>query len=682
MPATSRVWRRIPVCLPSRSPILRYNRFFKRKARLAPGQFDVRLDPFIVSPLPPACNGAMRRSDLWQEMSEKFRRLDTAGCLRLEWSHTPPLRVENFELIETGDHCRSVRVQFEGLARRAALLLEIDGSKPLERWFTKLKDHDYGGKPEIIYQPNIHGVVEIWKFRIMNVCNASADLCSELVSATIEIESDQAAREEIQTALQESRSLPAIKGKPDSDDRGWAACPQVEYISSLDVPKFFTTEEQARKFVQSFPSWPRSRLQERKQSLADVKAGKITHLPYQLIRKRRGQSGWAYIPIKPLVIAPGRKVRRFRDFLPLDQVGKVPEETLEDVVERAYDDLFPKPLCFLAAEWDFAKIQDHAKRLPGHEFSGRSHRDITDIVLKAVYDFEDSLHFFYPELSAISTADFYTSWQLWRHIAELCNRIGESAVGKKLAGDPGSSRKRATAGQSFLYIQLTSYAHQIRSSSPQIPGADSNNFPAVDGPLTSEILQTFLTAIDEQDTILIESYGKDANRLIPASHWTVIKKEVFDRISARVGSFPALNADLSQGVVHSSLRAARNEIIYLIRRLESGMAAPPGHETGIRPDKGKRAAEKKSKDRHDQNASVKRRRRSSMIESPSAVEKLEKHLMLIRNQKGFTATDFAGLAGIGPRTLHDLRKTKKARPDTFRAIAKAMKINLETLLEQ
>lgn len=80
-------------------------------------------------------------------------------------------------------------------------------------------------------------------------------------------------------------------------------------------------------------------------------------------------------------------------------------------------------------------------------------------------------------------------------------------------------------------------------------------------------------------------------------------------------------------------------------------------------------------------ASSKRKRTSSMIESPIAVNKLERHLTLIRN-KGGTVTRFLSDANISARTLSSVRTTNKARPDTFQGIAKAMKLSYRDLLNE
>jgi hypothetical protein len=482
----------------------------------------------------------------------------------------------------------------------------------------------------------------------------------------------------------------------------WAACPQAEHISSPDIPKLFATEEQAKKFVKSFPPWPRSRLQERKRAIADLKVGKITRLPYQTMRKRRSESGWRCIPIRPIENGLIGKIQAFRDFIPPDQVGKVPEETLEDVVERAYENRFPNPLCFLAEEWDFVKIQDHAKRLPGHEFSGRLHRDVTDIALKALHDFDASLRFLHPDLTPISTADFYTSWQLWRHIAELCNRIGESAVAKQLAGNSGPARQLATAARSFLYIQLTSYAHQVKSIPPVIltlpedqrresinaamPDLDAEVEREVEKqdqirkqlqlkPVSNELLQAFLTGLVEQDALIIEAHAN----LIPKDQWSAIK-DLFDRIRARVGSFPALGPNRKQTPVRAALRLAMATIHATIRELE--LENPDvffQHTTKKeRPTTGSESKVNRAK-----KTTANRKRQSSMIENPSAVEKIERYLAKIRNTQGINLTDFCARANnVSLRTLRNVRATNKGRPDTFKAIAEAMGTTFEDLMSQ
>jgi hypothetical protein len=72
-----------------------------------------------------------------------------------------------------------------------------------------------------------------------------------------------------------------------------------------------------------------------------------------------------------------------------------------------------------------------------------------------------------------------------------------------------------------------------------------------------------------------------------------------------------------------------------------------------------------------------------MIESPSAVEKLERYLTKIKNDQGVDLTDFCARANnVSLRTLHNVRTTNEGRPDTFKASAKAMGTTFESLISQ
>ena len=72
-----------------------------------------------------------------------------------------------------------------------------------------------------------------------------------------------------------------------------------------------------------------------------------------------------------------------------------------------------------------------------------------------------------------------------------------------------------------------------------------------------------------------------------------------------------------------------------------------------------------------------------MIESPSAVEKLERYLTKIKNSHGVDLTDFCARENnVSLRTLHNVRRTSKGRPDTFKAIAEAMGTTFEDLMSQ
>src|ERR1019366_1866780 len=73
-----------PIC---RSRQFRYNCFLKRKARLAPGQFDEGLDNPIVSPLRAGLQttGLMADTESWDDLAAQFEDIDRQGFLCLRW---------------------------------------------------------------------------------------------------------------------------------------------------------------------------------------------------------------------------------------------------------------------------------------------------------------------------------------------------------------------------------------------------------------------------------------------------------------------------------------------------------------------------------------------------------------------------------------------------------------------
>jgi hypothetical protein len=71
------------------------------------------------------------------------------------------------------------------------------------------------------------------------------------------------------------------------------------------------------------------------------------------------------------------------------------------------------------------------------------------------------------------------------------------------------------------------------------------------------------------------------------------------------------------------------------------------------------------------------KRRSSMVTSASAVEKMERYI----RARALDYADFAASAGTTDKTLRSFRNTKSVRRSIFYGIAKAMNVSVEELLK-
>jgi hypothetical protein len=355
------------------------------------------------------------------------------------------------------------------------------------------------------------------------------------------------------------------------DIEQWAACPEVDKANDEKSPRFFDSEDAATKFLRRRVPWTKDRFAQRKQARQAHQPGQL--FPQYLIRRRNEESGWRKPPIpvrRPKNLA-GSSVKRFQDVFPPQDTTEAPEQNIEVVMEKVWDGSFPEPLCALSEEWNFPQIRDYAKKLSGHQFEGRKNADgIPGIVSRAVCDFRTSMDYLWPHLSPRSIADFYSSWDLWRYVAEFCQYLGKTETAKTICRHDSAWRK-CNLTRDVIYGQLLSYAYEIAA--------------------------------------------------------TTAAQSVIVRSPATSGQQPQKPA---------------------ARRKKTG---------------------------------AKRKRTSSMIESPVAVNKLEQHLTLIRN-KGGTVTRFLSDANISERTLRSVRVTKKARPDTFQGIAKAMNVTYYSLLNE
>jgi hypothetical protein len=266
----------------------------------------------------------------------------------------------------------------------------------------------------------------------------------------------------------------------------WAVCPRIDHFGSL-APKLFHTHSEALRFLNRQVTFTGSieaeaivsgdsieearkrraeilkqRREERKEALRKIASGEMHpfSMPLHLQVRRRKDLGWAE-PVPTQHPSSGtRCARLFRNFLPIEEIGNVPVRDLEDVIARALENRLAIFRCFLAEDWRFSEIERDAQWRVGHVYEGRKHANVAEIAAGAVYHLEVSLYSTHPDMTCLGAIDFFTSWQVWHHIAEFCAKLGKSETGRELEG-AGKARDAAERARDFVYEQLTAYTHEL-----------------------------------------------------------------------------------------------------------------------------------------------------------------------------------------------------------------------------
>jgi hypothetical protein len=134
-------------------------------------------------------------SDFWHELAEKFRKLDPTNCLRLQWILCTGQEECEFNVIGTGEACRTVKVQFEALATRAGIRIARYGDSltRLSRWLEEIRTTTTSERTSEGIRQNNDGTESTYiGGMITRLCEASADLCNKLEVSALETESNAA----------------------------------------------------------------------------------------------------------------------------------------------------------------------------------------------------------------------------------------------------------------------------------------------------------------------------------------------------------------------------------------------------------------------------------------------------------------------------------------------------------
>jgi hypothetical protein len=209
--------------------------------------------------------------------------------------------------------------------------------------------------------------------------------------------------------------------------------------------------------------------------------------------------------------------RAFRDFLPADSVGAMPELMVADEFIRGLENRSGDYRCYLDDHWRFAETEADAYRRKGHEYAGRRNNSMGEILVLAVYDLEAALRYIHPHLPQSAVADFFMSWQVQAHIAEFCRQLAGSGVGAVFGLTPDEAAAEIERCRIHVYRQLAAFAHELQYEVQETGGDTSSISDA--GPASPPQRITLPAALPEKKRragrppkIPIERI-KEANRL-------------------------------------------------------------------------------------------------------------------------------------------------------------------------
>jgi ribosome-binding protein aMBF1 (putative translation factor) len=119
----------------------------------------------------------------------------------------------------------------------------------------------------------------------------------------------------------------------------------------------------------------------------------------------------------------------------------------------------PSLTCVLGPAWKFDAIERDAWLRRGHQFEGRRAAGRVQELIRAVHDIEPALLSQHPVLPAEAVADFWTSWNISRHLADFCRQISEAS------GPQHIHETDLMEAIQFVERQLAAFAHEIRVGS-------------------------------------------------------------------------------------------------------------------------------------------------------------------------------------------------------------------------
>jgi hypothetical protein len=222
--------------------------------------------------------------------------------------------------------------------------------------------------------------------------------------------------------------------KSDPSNLSWAVCQRPSSPTLQQSPRLFPDKESAQGFL-----------------AAELFTG-----------VRNEHQGWQLpVPVVSIIRTGEMKGRTFQQFLPVDQIAKSIPPVDPGEFLRIMEGTYPEVSCALANDWWFAGIVRDAGRRIGHNYAGREHGSVSEIILRAVYDLESSLTAKFGTLPNAARADFFRSWNLWNYVAEFAAKVGESSTAIQVAGNWLRAKEQASRITDVLFEQFCVYAHEL-----------------------------------------------------------------------------------------------------------------------------------------------------------------------------------------------------------------------------
>jgi hypothetical protein len=278
----------------------------------------------------------------------------------------------------------------------------------------------------------------------------------------------------------------------------WAVCPNIRLGGAAEKPRFFRTkfdatgwlkrplpEPRAEDIAQQFGLRVEDIIASRNRNRARYRLcramfdhGKLSALafPSEFTPRTPDNQGFQKpVPISLLAEESGPAAKSLSAFLPLSSIGRwIPKFDLNDELSRALNGtrLSPAVRCYLGRGWRFDEIEADTWKRTGHEYAGRAHKSIGEIIVKALYDLDISLGQFHPKLSTYVRADFWRSWQVDDHIARFCGMLAESEEAEALARE--AIWDETDRAREWVSLQLELYAADLKATAPSVGPAPSS----------------------------------------------------------------------------------------------------------------------------------------------------------------------------------------------------------------
>lgn len=149
---------------------------------------------------------------------------------------------------------------------------------------------------------------------------------------------------------------------------------------------------------------------------------------------------------------------QFRAFLRAEDMEPPFEESSAEYNNNPFID-YEDDWVYLDDSWEWANIEADVWKRLGHRTTGIKHHNVGELVVKAVYDLEDSLRHIHPRVNAESVANFIGSWNVWFHLCQFREQLKSSPTVKRIVAKPDEPNEALTAVNYCLW----SYVHHLRT---------------------------------------------------------------------------------------------------------------------------------------------------------------------------------------------------------------------------